>query len=71
MATEQHLADLREALDTLRLAMSENERLREVLSSIQFDLINCHQAAGRNACEHLKDAIRIVNTALAKGAMPE
>lgn len=36
----------------------------EALKAIRFDLINCHQAAGRDACEHLKDAIKIVNAAL-------
>lgn len=43
---------------------AEIERLRQALSDIQFDLINCHQAAGRDACEHIKDAIKIVNRTL-------
>ena len=42
----------------------EVERLQQALSDIQFDLINCPEAAGSRACEHLKDAIRIVNRTL-------
>jgi hypothetical protein len=48
-------------------ARGEVERLLQALSDIQFDLINCHEAAGRNACAHIKDAIKIVNRALAAG----
>lgn len=44
--------------------VTEVRRLRYALSDIQFDLINCHQAAGRNACEHIQDAIKIVNRTL-------
>lgn len=40
------------------------DRLRQALADIQFDLINCHQAAGRSACEHIQDAIKIVNRTL-------
>lgn len=48
----------------VRLA-DENGRLQRALSDIQFDLINCPEAASSQSCEHLKDAIRIVNAALA------
>lgn len=42
----------------------QTEALRQALSDVQFDLVNCHQAAGRDACEHIQDAIKIVNRAL-------
>jgi len=66
-----YAADTRALLDVLAAsearaasAEAENQRLTDALAGIQFDLINCHQAAGRNACEHIKDAIVIVNRAL-------
>lgn len=46
---------------------AERERsaiLRDALRDVEHDLIYCSTAAGRNACEHLKDAIQIVWRAL-------
>lgn len=49
------------------LLREEIARLRQALADIQFDLINCHQSAGRDACEHIQDAIKIVNRTLTGG----
>jgi hypothetical protein len=54
---EQHV-------DAIARPNKENKRLLRALSDIQFDLINCSEAAGSRSCEHLKDAIRQVNKAL-------
>lgn len=43
------------------------QQLEQALSDIQFDLINCPEAAGSRSCAHLKDAIRTVNAALQRG----
>jgi hypothetical protein len=45
--------------------IDERDRLHQALCDIQFDLINCPEAAGSRSCEHLKDAIRIAKETLA------